>query len=90
MLNINIEIVEATSRLIMTMSIIHRFFRVCKVSTFDYVHIPPRIDLEPRLIIRKPITSPVLSPLSYKFIVLGLLIPYPIPFRFGLQFVTLQ
>ena len=37
MLNINIEIVEATSRLIMTMSIIHRFFRVRKVSTFNYI-----------------------------------------------------
>ena len=29
-------------------------------------------------------------PLSYKFIVLGLLGLYPIPFGFGLQFVTLQ
>ena len=29
--------------------------------TFDYMFYPPRIDLEPRLTVRKPITSPVLS-----------------------------
>ena len=52
--------------------------------------IPPRIDLEPRLIVRNPLPAQFFHPLSYKFIVLGLLGPYPIPFGFGLQFVTLQ
>ena len=39
MLSINIERVITTSRLIitMTMSIIHKFFWVCKVSTYNYI-----------------------------------------------------
>ena len=52
--------------------------------------IPPRTDLEPRLTIRNPLPAQFFHPLSYKFIVLGLLDPYPIPFGFGLQFVTLH
>ena len=56
----------------------------------DYVSIPPRIDLEPRLIVRNPLPAQFFHPLSYKFIVLGLLGLYPNSFGFGLQFVTLQ
>ena len=40
--------------------------------------------------LKNPLTAQFFHPLSYKFIVLGLLGLYPIPFGFGLQFVTLQ
>ena len=40
--------------------------------------------------LENPLSAQFFHPLSYKFIVLGLLGLYPIPFGFGLQFVTLQ
>ena len=35
------------------------------------MHISPRTDLEPRLIVRKPITSPVLSPTLLQIYCIG-------------------
>ena len=61
-------------------------------SISNYMRTPPRTNLEPWLTVRKSIISLILSPTSYKFIVLGLLGPFPLPTSFGsgLQFVTLQ
>ena len=59
-------------------------------SIIDYVSFPPRTSFKPWLTIRKPINSQFFHPLSYKFIVLGLLGLYSNYFGFGLQFVTLQ
>ena len=39
---------------------------------------------------KNPSSAQFFHPLSYKFIVLGLLVPYPILSGFGLRFVTLQ
>ena len=44
-------------------------------STSDYVSIPPRTDLKPRLIVRKPITSLVLSPTLLQIYCIGLIGP---------------
>ena len=49
-------------------------------STLDYVFYPPRTDIKPRLIVRKLITSPVLSPTLLQIHCIGLIGPisYPI------------
>ena len=44
-------------------------------STSDYVFIPSRTDLEPRLTVRKSITSPVLSPTLLQIYCIGLIGP---------------
>ena len=44
-------------------------------STSDYVSIPPRTNLKPRLIVRKPIIDPVLSPTLLQIYCIGLIGP---------------
>ena len=43
------------------------------ISTSDYVHIPPRTDLETQLTVRKPIISPVFSPTLLQIYCIGLI-----------------
>ena len=44
-------------------------------STLDYVSFPPRTNLKPWLTVRKPINSPVLSPILLQIYCIGLIGP---------------